>query len=68
MKLINNNFQKPNLTKFTQLTLTLQNPIQSQPLNDAFKKQLEKLDVIVNEILKIQEFMNVSHFNNRSNT
>lgn len=48
------------LIYFEQLTLTLEAPDQSNVLSSAFKNQLQKFKVIIDEILRLQELMDVS--------
>ena len=39
--------------------MTLKEPADSQTLTTVFEKQLEKIEVLKKEILKIQQFMDV---------
>lgn len=48
---------------FKQQTLTLKKPTDSQALAFIFEKQQEKVEVLRNEILKIQQFMDISSNN-----
>ena len=45
---------------FKQQTLTLKEPTDSQILSAVFAKQRQKIEVVRNEILKIQQFIDVS--------
>ena len=50
------------LIDFKQQTLTLKEPLatDSQTLNMVFKRQQDKVEVIMNKILKIQQFMDIN--------
>ena len=52
-------FPNPVLIYFKQQTLTLKEPAHSRTLTTVFEKQLEKIEVLKKEILKIQQFMDV---------